>query len=375
MYEIDAKDLPTAYIQSVDKDTNQVTCVTSRLILSSETDFAFVMDNLVTPIINQLPKNSGIQPSTVDHLLAITGPDHKCKVYVNELGLRTSVRSKSSVRKGQVVYSEQIADVERLEFHGVEIPADAGVVVVLSHQWGKSLFFDTGPIMEGDKNKRDFDIGEVLGQCQNRMLFQHLYEITAEQWETLFQQRWFPFMGLKHQTMKLMRRYLDSGGNCDDLLDDIVAEVKAGLPGWIKSWESRPSFANHMGFISRAAERFMEKDYISSISILYPRIEGVLRSIAPNQGDSRLHQSKLAKSALEASGISTRAFSALLPEAFSEYLEKVFFADFQPDETPPMSRNAVVHGAAREEQFSEKEAVIAFLILHQIFYHHPRKTT
>ena len=372
MYEIESNDLSNGFVESVVKKGEGAIhgIVVKRRSLSDERDFTYHMEKIVTPIIQQLPKNSGIHCSTVDHLLAIFQPDGKCKVYVNELKLIYQARAKTALPKGKVTTRDDFADVESLNFEGIEIPDDAGVVVVLSHQWRKALFFDFWPIW-GSKEKRSFDISEELGKCLNLLFFQHIHKMTEHQLDVLFSQQWFPFTGLKHATIESMISRVDSGWDCDDLLDTIVAEVKAKLPEWLKTWQSRAAFKDHMEIISRAAKQFMEKDYISSISILYPRIEGVLRSIGENPGRGRLTQSALSKIALKETSDSIRATSPILPEKFSEYLQKVFFADFKQGEVSPMSRNALAHGAARQENFSVKEATIGFLILVQIFYHLP----
>ena len=369
MYEIELDALPIGILADSSKK-GDMTPVPAKMLfraLSDEPDFAHYM-NIVTGIITQLPKDSGVWCSTVDHFLAVIWPDRKCKVYVNELGRFANVRAKSRTSLGEEASTDKILDVETTEFEGVKIPDDAGVIAVFSHGWRKALFFDLSPL-HGDKEKRRCDLREEFGQCLNLLFFHHLHDITKHQMGVLFSQRWFPFTGLKHATIKSMLSYVDSGWHCDDLLDDIIAEVKAGLPEWIKSWESSAPFRDHMELIAHAAEKFMQDDYVASTSILYPKIEGVLRSIAPNLGTSKLKQAALSKIALEESGISAQTFSALLPREFSEYLEKVLFADFKSGETPPMSRNAVAHGIAPAEYFSAKESVIVLLTLHQIFYH------
>ncbi|MDA8014987.1 MAG: hypothetical protein MPK09_05155 [Gammaproteobacteria bacterium] len=366
-YEIKLSGLPLGVLAtSVKKGEVDRVQLLSR-VLSDEPDFAHRMD-IVTGIINQLPKEPEILCSTIDNFLAVIQPDKKCMVYVNGLDRIALVHKKGAGSAGQEVYDDQIVDVKAMEFEGVEIPEDAGVIMVLSYGWRKVLFYDLIPLF-GEKLKRPFDIRQEFGQCQNLLFFHHLHNITKRQYDVLFSQRWFPFTGLRHATIKSMLLHVDSGGNCDDLLDTMSAEVKAGLPEWIKSWKSRASFNNHMELIAHAADEFMQEDYKSSTGLLYPKIEGVLRSIGANLGDSRPSQPELSKIALKESGISKRTFSALLPWEFSEYLGKVYFAGFDSGETPPMSRNTVAHGVAPAEGFSEKESVIAFLILHQIFYH------
>ena len=61
--------------------------------------------------------------------------------------------------------------------------------------------------------------------------------------------------------------------------------------------------------------------------------------------------------------------SLLLPQRFQQYLQKVYFANFNPvAQQIDVSRNSVAHGVADQSSFSKKSAVIALLVIHQLFY-------
>jgi hypothetical protein len=58
-----------------------------------------------------------------------------------------------------------------------------------------------------------------------------------------------------------------------------------------------------------------------------------------------------------------------LPRKFCDYLENVYFANFEPtDPTPDISRHTVGHGVAEASAFGQKAAAIAILVTHQLFY-------
>src|SRR5207253_7953825 len=107
-------------------------------------------------------------------------------------------------------------------------------------------------------------------------------------------------------------------------------------------------------------------DYISAASILYPRIEGVMRSFGavehPGTGETQAMLSKLA------SGVGViREESLLLPARFEKYLRDVYFASFKPGTiVNTASRNTVSHGVVAVTRLDRKGATIGFLILMQI---------
>ena len=154
-----------------------------------------------------------------------------------------------------------------------------------------------------------------------------------------------------------------------------LKEVLERSKGMLEGWARKPSFESHLALIERAIMRYQEKDYISATAILYPRIEGIMRSHHLESNTSRrATQQNLTASVIEASGRNTDDFSLLLPLRFRRYLEEVYFANFNPQEPATLSRNSVAHGVANPEDYSLKGATIGLLILDQMFYYLPTPT-
>ena len=63
-------------------------------------------------------------------------------------------------------------------------------------------------------------------------------------------------------------------------------------------------------------------------------------------------------------------FSPLLPLRFNQYLNEVYFANFDPTKkNNALSRNTVGHGVATKENFNLKGSTLGFLILDQLSYY------
>jgi hypothetical protein len=156
----------------------------------------------------------------------------------------------------------------------------------------------------------------------------------------------------------------------DGLLERVAAELTDALPGMLKKWERNNLFKSHFAIFKQAVDRFLAKDYISATSILYPRIEGLMRTQLSTSGKNiKVTQKTLVSSVVEARKSERHGFSMLLPNRFSRYLEEVYFADFDPNNQAVLSRNSVAHGVAPAADFSLKGATIGLLVLDQLSFY------
>ena len=292
--------------------------------------------------------------------------DGSTTVYLNELGLKLSSRASRQVYKGAQVLKDDIADIEELDL-SVDIPNDAGFIFIFSVGWRKGLFYDYGPLLP-DLQPRQFDVPTALGQAFSQVAFQERFAITDHEWKGLFDELWFPFTSLGNQTIARLLGHIRSNWKCDDLLDDIVADVRKKAPIMLKSWRARPTFSEHMEFLERGVERFLDGDAISCTFTLFPCIEGIVRTYLADQGKSRsLQQDGLAELAVSAKIDNHR--SLLLPQRFKEYLQDVYFANFDLKKgTAPLSRNSVGHGVIKTSDVNDKSAVLGILIVDQLHY-------
>ena len=363
--EIEFGPPPSGYALTVARG-GEYAKIAFREFTSTEDGQLFIqrLEQFPTDILQRHP--SSVLPSQVDHLLAIFRPDGRAVIYLNELKIDIAVRVAKSVQAGSGVFKDDIADVERIST-GVSIPDDAGFLFVFSLGWRKGLYYDFGPVCGPNAQPREYDIGLMLGRLYRYLLFQERYHITDDEWMSLLDAQWFPFVGLGDYWINRLISNVRSGWDPDENLDGIVSAVKEKLPQMMHSWSKVPPFKSHIPFLERAAERFANDDYLSCTSLLFTRIEGILSAHYSTTSEQRSSQGKLAGAAV--SSKVHDAESLLMPLRFKRYLEKVYFAYFNPRvEDIPVNRNSVGHGAASESNFNRKSSVIGFLIVHQLFY-------
>lgn len=278
---------------------------------------------------------------------------------------------KKSVDAGQVIYRNDIADVSKLVFHDIEIPDDVGVMALFSVGWRKGLFYDL--VSLSDKNlKRDYELSQLLGGYYAYLSFQERFKISDSEWESLLRNGWFPFITLNSDLIGNIVSHNREGWNVDDLLPKVQVGVSKRLPDGLKTWAKIKSFEPHMEFISKAAEHYQKNDPISCISVLFPRIEGIMRGFQTIQGQpKKVKQKDLAGTVLSPDvNPKDHQFSPLLPLRFSQYLTEVYFANFDPTRTDnDLSRNTVGHGVATKDNFNLKGSTLGFLILDQLSYY------
>jgi hypothetical protein len=364
--EIDLGNPPAGYTLTAARSDEEV-AIQFLEFTSTEDGQHFIqrLEGLPNDILMRLSPR--IHPSQVDSLLAVVRRDGTATVYVNELVQRARVRASRPVQAGEPVTKNDIIDVDCLEL-GVEIPDDAGFLFVFSVGWRKGLFYDFGPVGGPDPQLRQYDVAKVFGQAYCHVMFQERFSISDAEWNALFAAKWFPFAGLRNESIDALISHVRCGWAPDEKLDDFVAEVNGRATQMLDGWRTHSSFAPHIAILERAIERFRNDDFVSCTGLLFPRIEGILRTHHTSLGTAnRPSPGNLTNSAV-ASRIDNEK-CLLLPHRFAAYLRDIYFANFNPvAQDIDVSRHSVAHGVATASEFNRKSALLGLLVVHQLFY-------
>jgi hypothetical protein len=313
-------------------------------------------------------------PAYVNHFLAVVRPDGTGTLFVNDVSSLSLMQPKREFKKGEPVSFDDIADVQRMRLlHAgavIDVPKDAGVVLFFPVGWRRGLYYDFSPLPQGSGLPRDRDLEVILGQYYAYLAFQERLRFTGEEMDRLIEEKWFLFISLSTRTIQNMLNHLRSGRQVDELLDAIHDEVAKALPAELQKWERNPVFAEHMAVLRTGAERYLAGDYISSVSVLFPRIEGLLRSyhVIERLGGP-LTQNALMDAAVMTNPNVRHENCLLLPGKFQAYLAKVFFARFDPKDPQELTRHTMAHGVTPVANFNKKGATLGLLILSQLAYY------
>lgn len=350
-----------------------ITVIQSEFISSEDGDILVSrLEELISKLLNKITEqhNVIVVKSSIDNMVVILRRDGTATIHINA-PVMGGMLLKKAVNAGQAIYQRDIADISQLTFEDIDISKDAGVMVLFSVGWRKGLFYDLVPLSKKDL-ERDYDINQLLGGYYAYLSFQEKFNISDSEWDSLFENGWFPFITLNYDLIRSVLSHNKESWNVDDLLPNIQADVLKRLPDGLKSWAKVKAFEPHMDFISKAVGHYQNSDPISCISVLFPRIEGIMREFQIIQGQPEKAGQKDLAATVQLSDTNPKRhqFSLLLPLRFQRYLEDVYFDSFDParkDNT--LSRNSVGHGVASADNFDMKGATLGFLVLDQLSYY------
>lgn len=376
--EIKFDNIPIGYSLDAGKPGDQVS-VSFMEFSSSEDGDHFIqrLDGFPNEVLGKLSNNRRIAPSMIDHMLVVIRSDKTATAYINELNIFQKIQPKRDLKAGEPVYTNDIADINEINFGEVTVPDDAGVLFLFSVGWRKGLYFDLSPIHPKEPAARDYNLGTRLAHFYTYLSFQNRFKITDNGWDKIFAQAWFPFISLSVDSIINIINYAKNGWSIDELLPQLADEVQNNLDSWFKKWQKNDFFSGHIALLTTAVERFTHGDYASCVSIIYPRIEGIMRAVHVAEGSKKkATQDRLISSVLTTINSESNPKLLLFPEKFRSYLTDVYFADFDPSDPKGVSRHTVSHGVAPIEKFNEKSAVVGLLIIDQIsFYLSGRKNS
>ena len=315
-----------------------------------------------------------VRRSQVDTFLAVVKPNYETTVYINELELVAKAKIKRlnpGIAVGEPVYIDDIADIAEAELKGsdnepIEIPAGCGITLILSHGWRKALYFDY-TVLAPEGGPRTDNLARLFGHFISRLMFQELYAITEAQWERLIEWGWFPFVGLKHEDRKGLIAWTQNDRKPTSFLKDAAHRFLIDLDARIVGWEKYKHLKDRTAFFTRAKERLDATDYLSCINLIYPQIEGVMRSLfveetvegSPSQGTM---SSNLVENQFE--------HLALLPKHFEQFIMRVYFRSFdQRAGNIPLSRHTVAHGISNPTDYDFLTSAVGFMVIDQLFYY------
>jgi hypothetical protein len=312
------------------------------------------------------------QPERVRAFLAIVRPSLETTVYVNELAFEARVKVKrlTDIAPGDAAYLDDIADIDTvqirtLDHEPIDLPPDCGIALYFPHGWRHALYFDFSVLVPGCGPRTD-NLPRLFGRFMTYLMFQELYSITEAQWERLFEWGWFPFAGLPHQDRKNLIDWARSDRKPEQFLEETSRRFLSDLGQRIDAWSRYELLGAHRAFFTRSKEHLEAGDWLSCISVLYPRIEGVMRTLFVQETET----GSASQDTMAANLVENKAeHSALLPRKFEQDLLRVYFRPFdQRASNLPLSRHTVSHGIAEPESYDFQHAALGFLAIDQISY-------
>jgi hypothetical protein len=311
-----------------------------------------------------------ILPSEIKSMIVIISKDLKAQVYINEVDIQAYAFVKANkIEKGQGLTKNDISGFERVKLGDIKFPEDHAYFCVLSLGWDRAYIFDFNPLNNQENKKIEYDVEKYIGSYYSYLSFKTIHKISDSDWVELFKQNWFPFFSLKFSTVESMINYSREGWNIDELLENIEIETIKYIEEKMTNWDGDNDLSPFVDFLKVAIERHKANDFVSASSIIYPKIEGLIRQsfIKENPDKQGRKQNILIDHITDKTISNLSALTTYIPDKFKGYLEKCYFKDFTVSTADnEVSRHSVAHGASSIEKYGKKESLLGLLIFSQI---------
>lgn len=205
------------------------------------------------------------------------------------------------------------------------------------------------------------------------MTFDEVFRLTETDFKKLFDIGWFPFVGILGALFEGLSNTITDDVDPTKAIERVCDAFDGdALDEMLKRFERYAFLEEHIPFLETGIERLKAGDYLSSVHVVWPRIEGLMRKLL-GYSNERPSQRKLAET-IRDHVVTNKPFSQLyLPVRFCEYLLTAYFKDFVPtDAEVEISRHSLAHGTASNTDFSKQKALIGLLIVEQIAYYTSR---
>lgn len=311
-----------------------------------------------------------IKPADVKSMVVLISHDLKAKVYINEIEVFGYAHVKAkTVDKGQAVTKDDISGFERIKLGDIEFPDDHAYFCILSLGWDKAYIFDFSPLDDQNEKRIEYNVEKFIGSYFSYLSFKTIHKISNSDWDQILKQNWFPFSSLKFSTIESMINYVKAGWDIDDLIKAIEIDTLDYCENWIPEWKKDEELDLFVEFLECAVERHRSDDFVSSCSIIYPKIEGLVRQefIKDNPDKEGRKQNMLVNHIIEKTQSKLLSLTTYIPDRFKRYLEECYFKDFiASSQENEVSRHSVAHGASSIKQYGKKQSLLGLLVFAQI---------
>ena len=262
-----------------------------------------------------------VSPSQIASFLAVVKPDFETTFYINEIRLTAKAKIKRlqpAVVAGDPVYHDDIADIataELLDREGqpIAIPPDCGVTLILSGVGGEGpllQLFGFGP----DRPHEHSDLEQADGPHRSPPdvsgdVFDHRSPMGPPAGMGLV-----PVRGLSHEDRKGLIGWAKNSRKPVPVLEEMARRFLTDFDVQITAWAKYEHLKSREDFFRRAKERLDAGDFLGCVNVLYPQIEGVMRSLyVAETAKGKPSQGTMASNLVE----NQFEHSVLLPEATS----------------------------------------------------------
>ncbi|MBU0528476.1 hypothetical protein KKF86_01795 [bacterium] len=351
------------------KKGEQTVILTKGIFISDQQEFYKYTEQISNLFLAQ----AGFFIDRVCQFLLLVHKDLSVDIYVNDFPVIAEMRVKKATKKGQPIGINDIADIKQIRFEGIDIKEDDKIAYCFKIGWKFGLYFNFDPKRELEIDKLQQEIGSLYRYLK----FQHIYKTLENEkmFEELQKDGWFPFIEILGQPFKELETMYQNKFVFENKIKSFVDSFdEERIKAISERWWSKKEFSDKKTLIEAGLDAYYKNDkngFINCIKTLTSEIEGIVRlQYFDETNKPKSTFKELIKHVVDKGKAKSSENSLFLPLHFLEYLEKVFFADFDLSSGKvELSRHSSCHGVAKEEDYRKIKALQTILVLDQLFFY------
>lgn len=345
----------------------------TRLSITSDDPKFHTIANDLDAVLRHSAEQDGKSFSLARHsmILIIIKSDASAEVWLDKAAVSLRMLAKRQIEAMRFVFESDIADIVGMDFPAIKIRSDDAVICIFREGWRYGLYFDFNHDRAFDNELMSRSLGTLLRNLRYRQIYDAIAEPTVI--DPLMEAGWFPFVELASSEFKELVSYQESGFDLAEIETKIEQRFgRDDLERLLSRWLTKPHFLVREPLLREAIESYLDRRPAATIKIILTEIEGILRdSYRAVHGRSAKIKTLLEFAAQSAEAKVGVKESLMFPDAFTSYLSRNTFADFNPDGAAgsASSRHAVGHGAAASSTYTQKRALQSLLTLDQFCFY------
>lgn len=345
----------------------QIKVLVKGFFTSESEEFHKIADNIATLFLFRSIKGlTASSVASISNYLILFTEDGKYDLHIG-MPILFEGLVKRDIKAGECVSYPDFAAIRRVRFPTISIPPRTGILYFFSEGYRHGLYIDLTP-HTSDKPMNVEDLERDLAIHLQQMAF----DVHFKSDDIIFRMEadgWFRFSAIPKELFDQFHAFYG-----DPTVKDKTSIVKnyfshEQLEKLVNRWEKRDFFKDHVGLIRSALDAFKNGNYPAAISTLYPRIEGLLRTISKGE-NANPNFPWLIKRLREAGTQKVGSKSLLFPKQFQKYLGTFLGKEFDFESGAlKFSRHSHSHGVSQEVDYTHEKAMIGFLIMDHISYY------
>ncbi|OGP84532.1 MAG: hypothetical protein A2Z08_00500 [Deltaproteobacteria bacterium RBG_16_54_11] len=313
--------------------------------------------------------------NTIHQFLVLIHDNLSADIYLNYIPTKVLMMTKRDFKKGEVIRVNDIADISKLSFEGINIRYTDKVIYGFKVRWKFGLFFD----LHRDDGLDIEAMQSELGSLYRYLSFQYVYDVleSKPQFDLLIKDGWFPFIEIIGSEFKEVsaayQNLTDPQSRIEELISKFDQERIARITN---KWWKKKLFKDKRDILETGIDSYLRNDskgFIACIKTLLPEIEGIIRLhyFEETRKGKHIHVPDLIAYIVDKGRIKSGSdLSLFFPRAFFEYLNESIFPKFDLEKGDiSLSRHTSSHGVARTEDYTKSRALQLILILDQIYFY------